>query len=667
MILETTGSKIHSPLPVQAFGIEANAVAYQTLFKNIYTRPIDASIREVSCNAVDAFNEHGLSDIRWDVHVPTILEPYYSVRDYATGLSKEFMSTNYLKVFSSTKRASADVTGGLGIGRLAPLAYTGSTYTVTSWYEGIKTEYLITLEHDEPRCIELSSVPSDEHSGLKVQFNVKPEDIITFQNTCSNLYKYFDHKPNINLDIQKVNYRLQDPDGQWFIDANAQGGIILMAGNVQYRLNVTYGSPLYDMRNLALVFKVPIGSFSFDPGRENVVIDAKLRALEQKLAKYLTSSLQKAITLLVKKINTDTRYEYWVKLIEVHRDLPNSGIRIDTPTIDGLSINARGYNHNSTGLLLVQPPRHNIQIYSRSYKNPRNIEVLIRGPEAETFVVYDISVSAAVKEAVRSQLYTQSAKLKWIYCIKPKSGGKKELELFLKTGLQTILDTLGNPPVLYLSKLISSVQVQQNSQTATTPTVQLSDYAIYRCDTGTPISLGRATNIPQSSYKYYIPVKDGKYRLSKYKDEDIAPLAEGLQIAGKLVGVAVTKTKQAEADGLVNFEQYASSKLSSIKVVPQSMRSLISNFNIGRIPQENKAAHESKFVQLTNHFVDESKVANTVTHYTYNHLIKLGVKPITVNWSEVHTKLSQYPHWTRHHINGDAFIAYELLTRRKRK
>ena len=70
------------------FKIQASSKAFDILSSNIYTHKVRAVIREISCNAVDAHTAAGNPD-RIHVHLPTRLEPHFSVRDYGTGLSDE--------------------------------------------------------------------------------------------------------------------------------------------------------------------------------------------------------------------------------------------------------------------------------------------------------------------------------------------------------------------------------------------------------------------------------------------------------------------------------------------------------------------------------------------------------------------------------------------------
>ena len=71
------------------FTIKTTAKAFDILSSGLYTDPITAIIRELSCNAYDAHVAAGKPDIPFEIHIPTRLEPYFSVKDDGIGLSDE--------------------------------------------------------------------------------------------------------------------------------------------------------------------------------------------------------------------------------------------------------------------------------------------------------------------------------------------------------------------------------------------------------------------------------------------------------------------------------------------------------------------------------------------------------------------------------------------------
>jgi len=71
------------------FNIQASAKAFKILSDGLYTDKIQACIRELSCNAYDSHVAAGKADVPFKVHMPTILEPFFSVQDFGLGLSHD--------------------------------------------------------------------------------------------------------------------------------------------------------------------------------------------------------------------------------------------------------------------------------------------------------------------------------------------------------------------------------------------------------------------------------------------------------------------------------------------------------------------------------------------------------------------------------------------------
>ena len=88
------------------FRIRNSAKAFNILSSGLYANKIRAIIRELSCNAVDSHVAAGKTDTPFDVHLPNQLEPWFSIRDYGTGLNHEQVTQIYTTYFESTKTAS---------------------------------------------------------------------------------------------------------------------------------------------------------------------------------------------------------------------------------------------------------------------------------------------------------------------------------------------------------------------------------------------------------------------------------------------------------------------------------------------------------------------------------------------------------------------------------
>ena len=120
------------------FKIKNSRKAFQILSSGLYSNKIKAIIRELSTNALDSHRAAGTVDTPFEVHLPTILEPYFSVRDYGTGLTDQEIESIYTTYFESTKTNSNEYIGALGLGSKSPFSYTDN-FTVTSVKNGSKS------------------------------------------------------------------------------------------------------------------------------------------------------------------------------------------------------------------------------------------------------------------------------------------------------------------------------------------------------------------------------------------------------------------------------------------------------------------------------------------------------------------------------------------------
>ncbi len=71
------------------FRIKASARSFQILSSALYSNKIRAVIRELGCNCTDSHKAAGKVDVPFEVHLPSVLEPWFSVRDFGTGLDDD--------------------------------------------------------------------------------------------------------------------------------------------------------------------------------------------------------------------------------------------------------------------------------------------------------------------------------------------------------------------------------------------------------------------------------------------------------------------------------------------------------------------------------------------------------------------------------------------------
>lgn len=84
------------------FTIAASGKAFKGLIDGLYSRKIEAAIRELATNAFDS-HKAARSIAPFEVHLPTALQPTFWIRDYGVGMSHALMMRRYTTLFDSTK------------------------------------------------------------------------------------------------------------------------------------------------------------------------------------------------------------------------------------------------------------------------------------------------------------------------------------------------------------------------------------------------------------------------------------------------------------------------------------------------------------------------------------------------------------------------------------
>ena len=277
---------VNGSFKTSGFKIQASSKAFDILSSNIYQYKVRAVVREISCNAVDAHTAAGNPD-PIKVHLPTALEPHFSVRDFGIGLSDEDVREIFTTYFCSTKTSSNDFVGALGLGSKSPFCLVDS-FTVTSFYNGAKSLYSCYRdEHGEPQVALLTVEDTDEFNGLEISMAIEDRHIDEFVQEAEHVYFYFDTIPNINkthvadsIINRKNKIKVETDD----IVVERWGGwnsLSAVMGGVAYEIPSSINVP-----NVTGYLKFNMGEISFDAGRESLSLDDKtIYAITQKCEK----------------------------------------------------------------------------------------------------------------------------------------------------------------------------------------------------------------------------------------------------------------------------------------------------------------------------------------------------------------------------------------------
>ena len=287
------------------FRIRNSAKAFNILSSGLYANKIRAIIRELSCNAVDSHAAAGKKDTPFDVHLPNTMEPWFAIRDYGTGLSHEQVTQIYTTYFESTKTASNEFIGALGLGSKSPFSYTDN-FTVTAVQNGRKGIYSAFINAEGvPSIAQMMSEETDEPAGVEVKFSVNDRyDFSKFHDEARTVYKYFSLKPVVS-GADKFVFELIDYDTMDIIPGvhsykNRRGSVAIM-GNIAYPIEVpqadTSLGELRSLLNFGLELHFDIGELDFQASREGLsYIPQTIESIKRKL-----EAVNTALTVVLAK------------------------------------------------------------------------------------------------------------------------------------------------------------------------------------------------------------------------------------------------------------------------------------------------------------------------------------------------------------------------------
>jgi ferritin len=276
--LAMTDVVVHGAQQSGNFSIAANGKAFKILIDGLYSNKIQAIVRELSSNAFDAQIAASRGDKPFDLQLPNLLDPTFSVRDYGTSLSHDDIMGLYTTVFQSTKEDTNNAVGKFGLGSKTPFAYTDS-FTVTAFMRGTKRVYGAYINvNGIPQISLMASEDTNELDGLMVSFPVNSKDCEQFRVETERVVRGFDVKPNVRgnqIDVSEV-----EPiyTGSCFKIFKGHGVPRVRQGCVIYPINTTnlpkpWNVAHENIFNTNILIDFPIGDLDVTPSRETLSYD----------------------------------------------------------------------------------------------------------------------------------------------------------------------------------------------------------------------------------------------------------------------------------------------------------------------------------------------------------------------------------------------------------
>lgn len=360
---------------VGEFRIRNSAKAFNILSSGLYSNKIRAIIRELSCNAVDSHVAAGNTD-QFEVHLPTVFEPYFAVRDWGTGLTHQQIIDIYTTYFESTKTASNEFIGALGLGSKSPFSYTDN-FTVTAVRDGRRGVYSAYINDDGiPSIVLMSEDTTDEPNGVEVRFAVdKTNEFYNFRSEAEQVFRWFKNPPRItgaSCNIRSYRDDVLFADIAPGVHGTSGYQSYAIMGNIGYRIEVpdahqTLGEDLAALLHCGLIIEFAIGELDFQASREHLsYIPATINAIRAKL-KDLKGVLHSRMNSDLAAIPNE-----WDRTAEFDRRWGNSLWRA---VAESYSKNYPVLGRDSRRLVLTRAvlEDHNISVLqlTRSYNNNR--------------------------------------------------------------------------------------------------------------------------------------------------------------------------------------------------------------------------------------------------------------------------------------------------------
>jgi hypothetical protein len=286
------------------------------LREGLYTDRILAVLREYGANAWDAHRAAGKHATPIEIHIPNENDPVLRIRDYGTGLSHDDMFAVFTQYGSSTKRGSDDVVGMLGIGSKSGFAY-ADTFTVISRHGGHQRTYVAALDESEKGTLSLLDDRECEadDTGIEIQITSKSEDVYTWQNRARRIYKHFEPRPTINVELPEPPSEITRLEHGTIVNGDG-GNWIAVMGCVPYRVNLEQLEETRlpkCLRELSGQLHFTIGEVQPSASREELKYT---KATKEALVEKFTSLVDEYVTQALKALEADVLTE-WEKRLSV--------------------------------------------------------------------------------------------------------------------------------------------------------------------------------------------------------------------------------------------------------------------------------------------------------------------------------------------------------------
>ena len=296
-------------LDEKSFSIGDLGMVFDILRSKMYSNPILAICREISCNARDAHREAGIPERPIKIQLPTSLEPELRIQDFGVGISPDRVDNIFVKFAASTKRNDNTQTGFFGLGSKSPFSYTDQ-FMVNTIFNGVKYNYVCSIDSTKVgKMVLLNQVNTDEHNGTEVVIPAKSQDFKLFNQYIEQACRYWEVKPiitggNIKWQLQDIIFK----GSNWCIvkdDYYYGNNISVMIDGIEYPLDHSALSKYADSKLVEaargkVILYFSLGELSLSANREQVYLD---KHTQEKIKLHLEQAVKEVKLQIHKDIN----------------------------------------------------------------------------------------------------------------------------------------------------------------------------------------------------------------------------------------------------------------------------------------------------------------------------------------------------------------------------
>lgn len=304
------------------FSIGDPSVIFDILRSKLYSDPVGAVCREISCNARDSHIEANKADVPIEIVLPNKLSKSLIIKDFGVGISPDRAENIFIQYGKSTKRNDNTQTGGFGMGCKCPFSIT-DTFGIVTVFNGIKYSYSAVIDETKVGALFLlNKENTDESNSTQIIIPIKESDFLKVEDSILSVTEFWTTKPIIKNCRKELSKKEVEFNGNnWFLVSKNKNNhsfnnshvnnIFCLVDKIPYYISIDslYSildkSDIYGVQyigNYVLYLEFNTGELSLSASREALYFDEntknKLKDAIKNFTKEFNIEFSKKISLL---------------------------------------------------------------------------------------------------------------------------------------------------------------------------------------------------------------------------------------------------------------------------------------------------------------------------------------------------------------------------------